>query len=97
MRDPRRATSTLGIQNEASAVLALYRTGPTRTRVRDVPWRGGKREWAYLGLRDDLFFTRVCVSTVDDADDVRLCALHQRDRGPEHTLSATTCIAVRSV
>jgi hypothetical protein len=59
-----------------------------------VQWRGGKHEWAYLGLRDDLFFTRVRVSTVDDADDVRLCALHQSDRSPEHTLSATTCIAV---
>jgi hypothetical protein len=54
---------------------------------------GGKYERAYLGLRDDLFFVRVCVSTVDDADDIRLCALHQSDRSPEHTLSATACIA----
>jgi hypothetical protein len=59
-----------------------------------VQWRGGKHERVYLGLRDDLFFTRVCVATVDDADDVRLCALHQSDRSPEHTLSATACIAV---
>ena len=53
-----------------------------------------KHERAYLGLRDNLFFTRLCVSTVDDADDVRLCALHQSERSPEHTLSATTCITV---
>jgi hypothetical protein len=59
-----------------------------------VQWWGGKHERAYLDLRDDLFFTRVCVSTVDDADDVRFCALHQSDRSPEHTLSATACIAV---
>jgi hypothetical protein len=59
-----------------------------------VQWRGGKYEQAYLDLRNDLFFTRVCVSTIDDADDVRLCTLHQSDRSPEHTLSATPCIAV---
>ncbi len=59
-----------------------------------MQWRGGKYERVYLGLRDDLFFTRVCVSTIDDADDVRLCALHQSDRSPEHTLSTTACIAV---
>lgn len=59
-----------------------------------MQWRGGKHERAHLGLRDDLFFTRVCVSTVDNADDVRLCALHQSDRSPEHTLSATACITV---
>lgn len=59
-----------------------------------MQWRGGKYERAYLDLRDDLFFTRVCVSTVDDADDVRLCALHQSDRSPEHSLPATACVAV---
>ena len=59
-----------------------------------MQWQGGKHERANLDFRDDLFFTRICVSTVDDADDVRLCALHQSDRGPEHTLSATACITV---
>lgn len=59
-----------------------------------MQWRGGKHERAHLDLHDDLFFTRVSVSTVDDADDVRLCALHQSDRSPEHTLASTACIAV---
>ncbi len=48
----------------------------------------------HLGFCDDLLFTRVRVSTVDDADDIRLCTLHQSDRSPEHTLSTTACITV---
>jgi hypothetical protein len=63
-------------------------------RVRDSVIAGGKHQRANLGLRDDLFFTRVYVSTVDNANDVRLCALHQSDRSPEYTFSATACIAV---
>ena len=68
----------------------VIRTGRSRAEG------GGGRKQTHLGLGDDLLFARVRVSAVDDADHVRLRALHQRDRCPEDTFPATACVAVRS-
>ena len=51
----------------------------------------------YLDLRDDLLFGRVGVTTVHDADDVGLCALHKSNCAPKDTLSAAAGVAVPSL
>ena len=51
----------------------------------------------YLDFRDDLLFGRVGVTTVHDADDVRLCALHKSNCGPKHTFPTAARIAVLSL
>jgi hypothetical protein len=51
----------------------------------------------YLDFRDDLLFGRVGVTTVHDADDVGLRALHKSDCGPKHTLPTAARVAVPSL
>jgi hypothetical protein len=51
----------------------------------------------YLDLRDDLFFGCVGVTTVHDANDVGLRALHKSDRSPKHTLPTAAGIAAPSL
>lgn len=56
-------------------------------------WREGQQENTHLHFANDLVFRGIRVSGVDDADDIGLGALYERDRCPENTFAPAAGVA----